>query len=415
MVLDGDGLREWREEHGGVAGVVCMAAEPPCVLRSPPLDWTHNGCRGADGSSVVGSVEEALDMFWVVEEGDAAVNGGVSPSLPVGGEASTWQPSFCATSPALGLDSSYGCGHITASCCSGGGVEGSPMSSISSNGSGVDLVGRTPAAVWEVDLQRRVSEVKKAHDDDELGGRQLLVSRPSSDYEMIFIHWFSIFRLRQSLADLNQFFGRASAELGSPTTGAEEEIMKEDNIKQLLQILRITSFEREKLLAQNAHSGFLEQSPSLPLFHPSSGSARGNDGISHFDALTRMDSSQSNDASSPEESSPFEFIPSPRDGRLSSPERDAASETIDHLLPKKALPEKGKLLQAVIEAGPLLQTLLVAGSLPQWRNPPPLRPFQIPPVSVRGPNQNAELVHPSPRSSPSACTGGYQIGKRQKL
>ncbi|CAA7389603.1 unnamed protein product [Spirodela intermedia] len=241
-------------------------------------------------------------------------------------------------------------------------------------------------------------------------------------------YWTFLLPLSWSLADLNQFFGRASAELGSPTTGAEEEIMKEDNVKQLLQILRITSFEREKLLAQNAHSGFLEQSPSLPLLHPSYGSARGNDGISHFDALTRMDSSQSNDASSPEESSPFEFVPSPvlfAGGAAKNPssgmahhllpERDAASETIDHLLPKKALPEKGKLLQAVIEAGPLLQTLLVAGSLPQWRNPPPLRPFQIPPVSVRGPNQNTELVHPSPRPSPSACTGGYQIGKRQKL
>lgn len=38
---------------------------------------------------------------------------------------------------------------------------------------------------------------------------------------------------------------------------------------------------------------------------------------------------------------------------------------------KKPLPEKGKLLQAVMEAGPLLQTLLVAGPLPQWQHPPP--------------------------------------------
>ncbi|KAM1380064.1 hypothetical protein ACFX2I_021850 [Malus domestica] len=35
------------------------------------------------------------------------------------------------------------------------------------------------------------------------------------------------------------------------------------------------------------------------------------------------------------------------------------------LLPEKPLPEKGKLLQAVIKAGPLLQTLLLAGPLPQ--------------------------------------------------
>ena len=34
------------------------------------------------------------------------------------------------------------------------------------------------------------------------------------------------------------------------------------------------------------------------------------------------------------------------------------------------LPERGKLLQAVMQAGPLLQALLLAGPLPQWRHPP---------------------------------------------
>lgn len=48
---------------------------------------------------------------------------------------------------------------------------------------------------------------------------------------------------------------------------------------------------------------------------------------------------------------------------------------------KKGLPEKGKLLKAVIEAGPLLQTLLMGGGpLPQWQHPPPLLHFiEIPP------------------------------------
>jgi hypothetical protein len=49
----------------------------------------------------------------------------------------------------------------------------------------------------------------------------------------------------------------------------------------------------------------------------------------------------------------------------------------------KTLPEKGKLLQAVMQAGPLLQTLLVAGPLPQWRHPPPaLDTLDIPRVSM---------------------------------
>ncbi|KAL0533944.1 hypothetical protein IC582_028220 [Cucumis melo] len=49
----------------------------------------------------------------------------------------------------------------------------------------------------------------------------------------------------------------------------------------------------------------------------------------------------------------------------------------------KPLPEKGKLLQAVMKAGPLLQTLLLAGPLPQWRHPPPpLESFHLPPVAI---------------------------------
>ncbi|KAI3423631.1 uncharacterized protein J3R85_010827 [Psidium guajava] len=62
---------------------------------------------------------------------------------------------------------------------------------------------------------------------------------------------------------------------------------------------------------------------------------------------------------------------------------DPASVIIDDLVKGKALPQKGRLLQAVMEAGPLLQTLLVAGPLPRWRNPPPLQPFKIPPVAVK--------------------------------
>lgn len=59
--------------------------------------------------------------------------------------------------------------------------------------------------------------------------------------------------------------------------------------------------------------------------------------------------------------------------------------TIDGLTKGKILPQKGKLLQAVMEAGPLLQTLLVAGPLPNWRNPPPtLQALKISAVSING-------------------------------
>ncbi|KAG7568322.1 hypothetical protein ISN45_Aa04g011510 [Arabidopsis thaliana x Arabidopsis arenosa] len=72
--------------------------------------------------------------------------------------------------------------------------------------------------------------------------------------------------------------------------------------------------------------------------------------------------------------------------------------------PEMTLPEKGKLLKAVVKAGPLLQTLLLAGQLPQWRHPPPqLESFEIPPVIIAeasplsqdscGNNLNRKRVH----------------------
>ncbi|PON98644.1 hypothetical protein TorRG33x02_055440 [Trema orientale] len=58
----------------------------------------------------------------------------------------------------------------------------------------------------------------------------------------------------------------------------------------------------------------------------------------------------------------------------------------EKLVAGKPLPEKGKLLQAVMEAGPLLQTLLLAGPLPQWQHPPPrINSVEIPPVSISRP------------------------------
>lgn len=60
----------------------------------------------------------------------------------------------------------------------------------------------------------------------------------------------------------------------------------------------------------------------------------------------------------------------------------------------KPLPEKGRLLQAVMKAGPLLQTLLLAGPLPQWHHPPPpMDTFQIPtpPVNYHTPPPTAAI------------------------
>ncbi|KAJ0967232.1 hypothetical protein J5N97_024149 [Dioscorea zingiberensis] len=61
----------------------------------------------------------------------------------------------------------------------------------------------------------------------------------------------------------------------------------------------------------------------------------------------------------------------------------AAEAELEAAAERRGLPERGKLLEAVVRAGPLLQTLLLAGPLPQWRHPPPaLQSFEIPPVSI---------------------------------
>ncbi|XP_024025610.1 probable mediator of RNA polymerase II transcription subunit 26c [Morus notabilis] len=68
----------------------------------------------------------------------------------------------------------------------------------------------------------------------------------------------------------------------------------------------------------------------------------------------------------------------------------------EKLVAGKALPEKGKLLQAVMEAGPLLQTLLLAGPLPQWQHPPPrVDTIEIPPVAISRTPPLTFLLHDS--------------------
>ncbi|KAL6864669.1 hypothetical protein ACP4OV_015820 [Aristida adscensionis] len=60
-----------------------------------------------------------------------------------------------------------------------------------------------------------------------------------------------------------------------------------------------------------------------------------------------------------------------------------ADDVLDMLAMKKPLPQKGRMLAAVMEAGPLLQNLLVAGQLPRWRNPPTVHAPDALAVGVR--------------------------------
>ncbi|KAL9678783.1 hypothetical protein QQ045_016633 [Rhodiola kirilowii] len=98
---------------------------------------------------------------------------------------------------------------------------------------------------------------------------------------------------------------------------------------------------------------------------------------------------------------------------------DHATVVIDELVKGKALPQKGKLLEAVMEAGPLLQTLMLAGPLPSWRNPPPLQPFKIPQVATGCDHPNVAPMRPSWCSgapfAEMSCGSSSHIGTNSML
>ncbi|XP_066350576.1 uncharacterized protein [Miscanthus floridulus] len=90
-----------------------------------------------------------------------------------------------------------------------------------------------------------------------------------------------------------------------------------------------------------------------------------------------------------------------------------ADETELEMALARRLPEKGRLVEAVVEAGPLLQTLLLAGPLPRWRHPPPPAPADIPPFNpgchspLKADASNSFSSASAGSSSPeSNCSGG---------
>ncbi|KAL2536205.1 Uncharacterized protein Fot_17596 [Forsythia ovata] len=166
-------------------------------------------------------------------------------------------------------------------------------------------------------------------------------------------------------------------ELENTRLKAQEEIKVRDcEISQLKDILSRVIQERDE--AQNKCQNMLfeklllQQQQSAP-----------HSGISSIEDDPRrgIDSNNGFSSSDCEESivsSPLQLPPHlPTEPELELP-----------IVIDRPLPEKGKLLQAVMKAGPLLQNLLLAGPLPQWRHPPPpLDTYQIPPPPVIVPSQ----------------------------
>ncbi|KAG7019218.1 hypothetical protein SDJN02_18176, partial [Cucurbita argyrosperma subsp. argyrosperma] len=105
------------------------------------------------------------------------------------------------------------------------------------------------------------------------------------------------------------------------------------------------------------------------------------------------------------------------DAAVSSPDFSSVGDpVIENIVKGKKLPEKGRLLQAVMEAGPLLQTLLVAGPLPRWRNPPPVQSLKVvpPPFLI---NNNPRICSNSMMNLSDSYSFGsqFQSTKRQRL
>ncbi|CAN6460569.1 unnamed protein product [Victoria cruziana] len=197
----------------------------------------------------------------------------------------------------------------------------------------------------------------------------------------------------KSMEELRRALLCATLELEYTRSAAKEEMEKhEQHAKEMLRLLKQACRERDEakdrcrdlveklLLASSATTG-IGTAEAVANVDPK----RVDSTTSECDSLSRASSSSAY--------SGFGFSD---DHRRVSPPRPATPPAAETAPTKTAsswcdvwpetgtrLPEKGKLLQAVVDAGPLLQTLLLAGPLPRWRHPPPpLSSFQIPPVDV---------------------------------
>ncbi|KAG4968527.1 hypothetical protein HKD37_12G034708 [Glycine soja] len=182
----------------------------------------------------------------------------------------------------------------------------------------------------------------------------------------------------KSMEELRQSLIYTTLELEQTRAAVQEELKKRD--EQLLNLKDLLSKTiRERDEAQEKCQRLLLEKL---VFQQQQQQAAPVSGISSIEDEPRrgIDSNNGHSLSDCEES----IVSSPVIDHLPQPQPQ--TQSMIELTPDKPLPEKGKLLQAVMKAGPLLQTLLLAGPLPQWRHPPPpLESFEIPPVTIPSP------------------------------
>ncbi|KAE8664989.1 TOX high mobility group box family member 4-A [Hibiscus syriacus] len=230
----------------------------------------------------------------------------------------------------------------------------------------------------------------------------------------------SFWNYQESFDDLKLNLQYTAMELQSAKMEANEQIRKyKEELKLMLNLLNLAYQERDE--ARDQLQKLLNK--FMPCETPFMIAAKTNSSITESNSL----SDAYNNHSSPVDSlfdavnssdfpavkmadpsgmglltQPFGLVPSMFNGEKG---------VIDNLAKGKTLPEKGKLLQAVMEAGPLLSTLLVAGPLPQWRNPPPSDTFKIPPVSVSKTENEKPVIRKRVNSSwyPEVTRGTHQM------
>uniref|UniRef100_A0A803LCP0 Uncharacterized protein n=1 Tax=Chenopodium quinoa TaxID=63459 RepID=A0A803LCP0_CHEQI len=207
----------------------------------------------------------------------------------------------------------------------------------------------------------------------------------------------SFWSFPESVVELKQKLEYKTYELEMTKNETNEEIRKSnEQIKKLLQLLQTAYKERDEAKFQlqkvqqimafnkpnnnnNAIDHFIPTTNSsaflAPPFSPDSPLLLANFAVTKANSTITDSSSFSLETHTTNNHNNFSHPHS----LVSSPAASSPDSTKG-----KALPPKGKLLQAVLESGPLLSTLMVAGSLPQWRNPPGVLTHHIPPVNLKG-------------------------------
>lgn len=157
----------------------------------------------------------------------------------------------------------------------------------------------------------------------------------------------------------------------------EEMKRNRDYIKQLIHLLKFAIQERDEARTQFQKLLLIKSTAAAETltFPP----AKANSSITESNSPSETYNFHSH-ASTPVDSL-FDAVTSPEFSDINFLAVDQSSLIIDTIAKGRALPQKGKFLQTVLQAGPLLQNLLLAGPLPRWRNPPQIQPFHIPPFS----------------------------------